>query len=416
MAQRKMVRGFARSYRIAYPHPLWLGLNLLLVGLLAPVLWFFGFPGNPPTQSDPLYFLLGSLPATLGTVFVLAFTFTFVAAQIASNYSRILFNRILDIWALWYAVPFAVGILLPLYLLNGHFYLWAVQVSLLVGTFCVVSLLSFAAAVRGLLSISEAIAEKNRRLLAATSDNEAQILITDLGNISIGALALRDFETFELGIQQLAASAKTSEIPTVQLQIAEELRRMILRNVDERFASEVLLDAMIEIGLEGMVNVTPLTKAKVLDLVVDAYRSVNINALWDQSGEIKVIGRLAKSGVTECQPAIVQKYLTSLYIVGERAISEFSVESESARSAIAALGDILETVINSSLAATDYDQLVRSVVMRIEYLGTKARQFNKGDLKDSAQVQLQRVSDRNLSSSEATRRHVEASMARLRES
>ena len=252
--------------------------------------------------------------------------------------------------------------------------------------------------------------------MTTTSDNEADTLITDLGNISIGALALRDFETFELGIQQLAASAKTSEIPEVQVQIAKELRRMVLRNVDERFASEVLLGAMIEVGLKGMPNVTPMTKAMMLDLVVDAYRAVDINALWDRSGEIRVIGKLAESGVAECQPAIVQKYLNLLYIVGERAISGFSVESESSRSAIVVLGDILETVINSSLAATDYDNLVRSVVMRIEYLGTKAREFKKGDLKDSALVQLQRVGDRYLSSSEATRRHVEASMALLKES
>ena len=411
-----MVREFARSFRIAYPHPLWLGLNLLVVGLLAPALWLFGFPANPPAQPDALYFLLGSLPATLGTVFVLAFTFTFVAAQIASNYSRNLFNRILDIWALWYAIPFAFGILLPLYLLDGHFYLWAVQVSLLLGTFCVVSLLPFAAAVRGLLSISETIVDKNRRLLATKSDSEAQVLITDLGNISVGALALRDFETFELGIQQLTASAIMSKKASIQLQIAEELRRMIVRNVDERFASEVLLSAMIEVGLEGIDDVTPLTKTKVLDLVVDAYRTVNINALWNQTEEIRVSGRLAKAGVAECQPEIVQKYVTLLYILGERAISEVSVESESAHSAIAALGDILEAVIDSALAATDYDKLVRSIVMRIEYLGTKAMEFNKGDLKDSAQVQLQRVSDKYLRSREETRRHVEASLARLKES
>ena len=386
-----------------------------MVALLAPVLWFFGFPTRPTTQADALYFLLGSLPATLGTVFVLAFTFTFIAAQIASNYSRILFNRILDIWALWYAVPFAVGILLPLYLLNGQFYLWAVQFSLLLGTFCVVSLLPFAAAVRGLLSIEQAILEKKERLLVATSDDETQSLVTELGNVSIGALALKDFETFELGIQQLVASTKTSKCTNVQLQIGSELRRMILRNVDERFASEVLLDAMVHVGLEGLDDGAPQNRAKLLDLVIDAYRSVNINALWDQSGEIKTIRSLAESGIADSEPPIVQKYETMLYIMGERAIAEFSVEPEAARSAIVALGDILEGVISSSLRTPDYDRLVRSTVMRIEYLGTKAKEFNKGDLNDLAQVQLRRVIEKHANSSEAPGRHVKASIARLRE-
>ena len=80
-----------------------------------------------------------------------------------------------------------------------------------------------------------------------------------------------------------------------------------------------------------------------------------------------------------------------------------------------ALGDILEGVISSSLRTPDYDRLVRSTVMRIEYLGTKAKEFNKGDLNDLAQVQLRRVTEKHANSSEAPGRHVKASIARLRE-
>ena len=88
-----------------------------------------GFPSFPPVDDGALQAVLTAIPATLGTLFVLAFTFTLVTAQIASNYSHILFRRVLGPWVLWYAVPFGIGILLPLYLLNGHFYLWAVEVS-----------------------------------------------------------------------------------------------------------------------------------------------------------------------------------------------------------------------------------------------------------------------------------------------
>ena len=115
-------RRLAQSFSAAYPHPWLLVLILILAAVLTAIGVWRGFPSYPPVKTDALHALLAGLPAALGTLFVLAFTFTLVTGQIASNYSRTLFNRILGPWVVWYAAPFAVGILLPLYLLNGHFF------------------------------------------------------------------------------------------------------------------------------------------------------------------------------------------------------------------------------------------------------------------------------------------------------
>ena len=91
-----MRRRFAQSFSAAYPHPWLLVLILALAVALTAVGVWRGFPSYPPAKTDALHALLAGLPAALGTLFVLAFTFTLVTGQIASNYSRTLFNRILN--------------------------------------------------------------------------------------------------------------------------------------------------------------------------------------------------------------------------------------------------------------------------------------------------------------------------------
>lgn len=414
MRQFDILHAFARTFLIAYPNPVWLVFSLSSVILLAPVLWLFGFSAKAPDQSDALYILLGSLPATLGTVFVLAFTFTFVAAQIASNYNRVLFNRVLGPWALWYAIPFGTGILLPLFLLNGHFFLWSVQISLLLATFCIVSLVPFAVAVRGLLSVSEAIQEKKKQILAATDEKATRDLVTELGNITIGALALKDFATFELGVGQLVETSRISTRISVRSQICNEVRRMILRNIDERFASETLMSAMTTIGLEHQIDQDIAIEQSILEQVTDAYRTVHCGILRHQNHEILLIARLAHLAAEQGHTNVLLECQMMLYVICERTITEFSIESESARAAIENLGNIVEIQTCCSLSRDDHDRCVTSAVMSIEFLGIKAQELEREDLKDLALVQLQRLKRGNLNISENTRRYVQAAAIRLR--
>lgn len=415
MTLLSVIQEFGRTFKIAYPNPLWLAFSLFLIGLLGLTLILFGFPAAP-IQREPFYFLLSTLAGTLGTVLVLAFSFTLVAAQIATRYSQILFHRVLDLWALWYAVPFVVGILLPLFLLHGHFFLWSVQVSLLIGAFCIVSLLPFAVAVRRLLLISEVILENEKRLLDAKSDQDVQALTKQLANISVGALALKDYETFEFGVQRLKDSAITT-CGRIELgsHVGREIRGMLFRNADDLYASDILLKAMLELASKQIAGTDSSTREEMLDELADSYRSVNISALRHYDSEVKLIGQLAGFAVAECQSAVVGKFQTILHIIGERAISECSIESESASSAIATLGDMIQIEMKSSLPANDHDRLVRSAVMQIEFLGTTARAANKADIGDLALVQLRRAINTHSNGSERVKRNIEAAIARLDE-
>ena len=167
MVARKYSKLLLRSFCFAFPNVHWLTICLATTAILSLVMLWSGFR-IMPEKKESLYYLLSAQAETLGTLFVLAFTFTLVAAQITSRYSHIMLGRVIGPWALWYAGPFGVSIILPLYLLRGEFYLWSAQASLLLASYCVLSLLPFVVAVRRLLSISEAMSDikkgaRNRR-------------------------------------------------------------------------------------------------------------------------------------------------------------------------------------------------------------------------------------------------------------
>ena len=328
-------RLLAQSFSAAFPHPWLLVLTLALTAVLATVGVWRGFPSYPRENNDALHALLAGLPATLGTLFVLAFTFTLVTGQIASNYSRILYYRILGSWVVWYAVPFASGILLPLYLLNGHFFLWAVQVSLSVGAYCVLSLLPFAVAVRLLLSVETALDSRASQISVVRSASGVRTLAREMGDISVGALTLRDFAAFERGVKGLASSADQEAATKVRLPIAREIRRMMLRNPNDPYAAEILIDAMVDVAL-GEAGTDKPTTPELVDETLSAYRSVNIAVFWDQAAAIERVIDLAQH-----QRWAVSKCQTILHVIGERAISAAPADSGSANSVIMALGELL---------------------------------------------------------------------------
>ena len=376
-------RWFARSFSTAYPHPWLLALVPVVVAPLGAVAWLLGFPSFPTIKYDALYALLAGMPATLGTLFVLAFTFTFVAAQIASNYSHIFFRRVLGRWVLWYAVPFGIGILLPLYLLNGHFYLWAVQVSLVIGTFCVVSLLPFGIAVRTLVSVEGALVEHAEQITTSETADEARGFCRDLGDISVGALTLRDFATFELGVDLLVGCSGQTKATDPRLPVVQEIRRMILRNPGDQFAAEILTNAMVRAGLgeEGGNHIHG--DCKILDEVLGAYRSVHISVFWNQT---EAVGRITELALQ--QPLATSRCLAILHVIGERSISEIPVEPGSASAVIRALGQVLQQRVRSYGSPAADDGVLLSALRRIEHLGERAKLHDK---KDIASLAVQQV-------------------------
>ena len=400
-------RLFAQSFSSAFPHPWLLVLILALAAVLTAVGVWRGFPSYPPVKTDALYALLAGLPAALGTLFVLAFTFTLVTGQIASNYSRILFHRILGPWVVWYAVPFASGILLPLYLLNGHFFLWAVQVSLSVGAYCVLSLLPFAVAVRVLLSVETALDDRANQIPVVGSAGGVRTLAREIGDISVGALTLRDFAAFERGVRRLVSSADLAAVANLRLPIAQEIRRMILRNPNDAYAAEILIDAMVDVGL-GEAGADDLTTLELLDVTLSAYRSVNIAVFWDQGKAIERVSDLA-----EYQQWAVGKCQAILHIIGERAISATPTDSGSANSVILALGELLQRHIVALEHNPGDEGDMLSALVQIEKLGDHAKLDNNINLFELAVTQFHVASESCSINQVSVKRLLERAIARL---
>jgi len=383
MSAARPWRAFARSFSTAYPHPWLLAPVVVVVIPLGAVAWLRGFPSFPPVKYDALYALLTGIPATLGTLFVLAFTFTFVTAQIASNYSHILFPRVLGRWILWYAIPFGIGILLPRFLLNGHFYLWAVQASLVIGAFCVVSLLPFGIAVRALVSVEGALVEQAEQIAMAATADEARGFCRALGDLSVRALTLRDFATFEFGVAQLVGCLGKTKGSVTRLPVVQEIRRMILRNPGDQFAAEILTNAIVLAGLgeedEKHIHEDPT----ILDEVLGAYRSVHVSVFWNQTESVGRITELARE-----QPLARSQCLAILHVIGERSISEIPVEPGSASAVIRAFGEVLSQQVRSHGRTNGDEGVLLSALRRIERLGERAQLHDKNDL---ASLAIQQV-------------------------
>ena len=64
-----------------------------------------------------------------------------------------------------------------------------------------------------------------------------------------GALTLRDFATFECGVEKLVECAERTAATDLKLPITKELRRMIFRNADNPFAAEILMGSITRVGL-----------------------------------------------------------------------------------------------------------------------------------------------------------------------
>ena len=403
-----------KTFKIAFPSPLLLFLSIAVTAILWLFLDVFGFE-NMPRPPDPLYFLLGTMSATLGTVLVLAFTFLLVAAQIASRYSQLLSDRVLGPWALWYAVPFFVGILLPLFLLHGEFYLWSAQLSLIVGVFCLISLFPFAAAVKRLLSVSDAIVERGEQLIASKTEQEAQAFTTELGHVSIGALSVKDFETFERGVQLLLECSKSGRARIdLRQTVAFEIRMMLLRNIDDLFASEILTRSITDLVLcvEKESKQFP-SQEKVLDEVVEAYGAVNVAVVRSQIDRIETLAKYAESSIGECNSRITAKLQNLLHVIGLRALSGLPTESRCTLLVVSALGQMIQVEHISSISSMERDNLVTAAAMQIKTIGKAALMAGNSNVSDAAIVELERARRTFSSDTEGVLRQIEALMREL---
>ena len=413
MSPGKLGQSIGRSFRLAFPNVHWLTMSLAATAILSLVMLWSGFR-IIPEMKEPLYYLLSAQAETLGSLFVLAFTFTLVAAQITSRYSHITLSRVIGPWALWYAVPFGVSILLPLYLLRGELYLWSAQASLLLASYCVFSLLPFVAAVRRLLSISETMSDIKQELSTA-DDHTTADLVGRLGNISLGALNLSDYETFELGVAELRDGASLGVASgKSRLLVVKEMRRLIIRTLDEQFASETLGDAIFQLGVSEPIDAHSDTDDEVLNEVVEAYKVINISALRHVEPKIRAIARYAEVAIGRGDRLAVSRLQALAHVIGERVIANAPLTDEMAQQIIGTLGNIVQRVMNEGRLLRDQAGVVRSGILAIEYLGTKGLSLNRDDVREGAIQQLQRVIENSSEIGRQVEGNARASMAILR--
>ena len=389
MIKSDLVRRCTSTFRVAFPNPVWSMISPFAAGVLVLVLSAFGLTGAN-VERDSLYYLLSAQAQTLATVFVLALTLTLVSAQIASRYSQIMLYRILGGWVLWYAIPYGIGILLPLLLLNGSFFRWSVSLSLVLTMYCIFSLIPFTIAVRGLLSISDAMSEKTRRILAAGSFDDAREPLNDLGNIIVGALNLKDYESFQTGVSEQVKSALTSDSRfSLSQHICRQIRGVTLRYLDDRFASDILFRAILAIALQRDNGADALARGRMLSDLADTCRLIDISVLRDHEDKVRLIKEYAHAAIDENDVGAVRTCQMLLYVISGRTISELPTDSRIAHSSMRYLGDVTRSSMNSSLS--DSRIVVMSAIARYEDLGLKAATARNTEAKDVAKNELRHI-------------------------
>ena len=186
-----------------------------------------------------------------------------------------------------------------------------------------------------------------------------------------------------------------------------------MRYHDDRYASKILLEAVFEVALHRKNGTIPRGREEVLDQLTDTYRFIHVSTIRDHHDKIDAVKEYATVAVSEFQRVVVRKCQILLYVIGERAISDLSIDHQYADAVIAALGDIAQLVMSSSLPSTDHDALVRLAIMRIEYLGTKAANLDRPEVNDKAKNELRRIIANPSENGQRLRNVAEASLSIL---
>ena len=208
-------------------------------------------------------------------------------------------------------------------------------------------------------------------------------LVGRLGNISLGALNLGDYETFELGVAELrdGASSGISSGKT-RLLIVKEMRRLAIRTLDEQFASEAIGEAMFQLGVIEPLDSPSDTDGEVLNEVIEAYRVINMSALRHTESKVRAIARYAEVAISRGDRLIVIRLQSLAHVIGERVIANAPLTDELAQQIIGTLGNIVQRVMNEGRLLRDQAGVVRSGLLAIEYLGTKGLSLNRNDVRE----------------------------------
>jgi len=162
--------------------------------------------GAEDSNPDKLKYLLSATAQVLGAVFAIVFSITPIVVQQLTRYIsrplRFVFNSRIII----YIAGFAVAITIPLWGLGNPTAKWAL-LSLVVGTFFIISLIWYFRYIIRSSSVTNLIPVFHRRCLEAIArhnEEEARDMVASLDGIAIRALSYREFEVFEQAETALA--------------------------------------------------------------------------------------------------------------------------------------------------------------------------------------------------------------------
>lgn len=146
-------------------------------------------------------------------------------------------------------VPYGAGIISPLLLLSGNFYLWSARFSVTVGIFCIVLLIPYFVALRKRLSIESVIPRYQAELVEEDLLSiQGSDTLRSVETLFEGAVHLGDYDTARLAAEAMryAADAKSEGSPEQSAAILTILKNSASRHVTNFPVHQMLLKLIFE--------------------------------------------------------------------------------------------------------------------------------------------------------------------------
>jgi hypothetical protein len=155
-------------------------------------------------DSKYLYFL-SSVSQTLAAIFAFVFTFTLILAQLISKYSQRVITSIVNKYSIFYFVIFVISILFPLLIINKPFLL-GIKITVITSSFSILFLIPYFLCFIERLNPAFLVEELQAKAISDLSRNPKSESenIKILENFILGAYSIRDYETFDKGLNALS--------------------------------------------------------------------------------------------------------------------------------------------------------------------------------------------------------------------
>ncbi|MBI2872072.1 MAG: hypothetical protein HYY00_02650 [Chloroflexi bacterium] len=240
------------------------GWLLALLGQTAAAVsiwWWPGFDPPPISETKPhtLYFLAATAQS-LAAILALVFTISLVVAQLSSRYSHRMLAEFFDPLTIGYFLVFVAAALMPLWLLGQEQpLLWATRVSLTIAAAVLLLLVPYFLRFRERLdpaSVIKRLQGKAIKRLKVDREKEPEE-VAAIDNFCMSAFALRDYDTFNMGVRTLgtiALEASQDMRDTVGKGVFYRLMYIGLATIDDPIAPVRVIVVLRDTGLQAVAH------------------------------------------------------------------------------------------------------------------------------------------------------------------